>query len=105
MDFFQAIKHNPGKVIFGSASSIIAIIGALFALDSRYAHASDLERVKVETKEIVKESSLSLRKHMLEDKLFELEMKKSTSKDGTLSPVDQALYDRYKRQSSEIGTN
>jgi hypothetical protein len=103
MDLFQAAKQNPAKILFGSASSIVAIIGSLFALDARYAHADDLDKVKVETKEIVREYSLNFRKQMLEDKLFELEMKRTASRDNSLSQVDQALYERYKRQSLELG--
>lgn len=102
MSMLEVVKHNPGKMLLGSASSIIAIIGAMFALDARYAHAADVEKTKTETKQIILQTALTLRKQNLEDKLFELELKRAQTKDQKLTPMDQALYERYKRHSQEI---
>lgn len=102
MTFVEIIKSNPGKTLLGSASSIIAIVGAMFALDGRYAHAADVEKIKSETQQVILQTALTLRKQSLEDKLFELELKKAQTKEQRLTPMDQALYDRYKRQSQEI---
>jgi len=104
MTMIETIKENPWKILFGSASSIIAIIGALFALDARYAHAADVEKAKIETKFYIQETALTIRKQNLEDKLFELELKRAQSKDQKLSPMEQALHDRYTRQSQEISS-
>lgn len=98
----QLIKENLLKSIFVSASSVIAIIGALFTIDARYAHAADVEKDKVRTERIITETSQNLRKQMLEDKVFELDIKKSQARDQKLSPVEQALRDRYQRQLDEI---
>lgn len=101
MSVSDTIKNNPGKILFGSASSVIAIVGALFTLDARYAHAADVERDKAQTEKIIRETSLTLRQQMLEDKLFELDVKGAQSR-GNLSPLDVALRERYKRQIDEI---
>jgi hypothetical protein len=96
------IKENPWKMFFGSASSIIAIVGALFALDARYAHAADVQRDKAETQRFIEENTMSIRRQMLEDKIFELDLKKSQNKNQQLSPIDQALRDRYQRQLDDL---
>lgn len=101
MTIAETIKSNPGKIIFGSASSIIAIVGALFTLDARYAHAADVEKDKAQTARIIRETSQTLRQQMLEDKLFELDVKKAQA-NGNLSPLDAALRERYKRQIEDI---
>lgn len=98
----QVVKDNPWKALLASASSIIAVVGALFTLDARYAHAADVEKDKVRTERIITETSQNLRKQMLEDKVFELDIKKAQTRDQKLNPVDQALRDRYQRQLDEI---
>lgn len=98
----ETVKNNIGKIIFGSAGSIIAIITALFAVDARYAHADDVQKDKIETQRLIQTSSLMLRKQMIEDKLFELDFKKAQSRDQKLPPMDSAIRDRYQRQLDEI---
>ena len=104
MSVVETVKNNPGKIIFGSASTIISVVAALFALDARYAHASDVEKDKQQTQQIILETSRSLRQQMLEDKLFELDVKKEQSRDRRLSPIDSALKERYQRQINELST-
>jgi len=101
MTMTETIKNNPAKILLGSAGSIIAIVGAMFTLDARYAHAADVEKDKAQTARIIKETSQTLRQQMLEDKLFELDVKKAQA-NGNLSPLDAALRERYKRQIDEI---
>jgi hypothetical protein len=98
----KVVKENPIKIIFGSAGGIIAIIGALFTIDGRYAHAEDFKQSKIETQQIIIETTSTLRKQMLEDKLFELDVKKAQARNLQLAPLDQALYIRYQRQLSEL---
>jgi hypothetical protein len=98
----QKVKENPGKFALGSAGSVIAIVTALFTLDARYAHAADVEKDKRQTQQIIQETSLTLRKQMIEDKLFELDVKKAQTKNLKLAPIDQAMKDRYQRQLDEI---
>lgn len=101
MTMLEKVKENPWKIFIGSAGSIIAIVGALFTLDARYAHAADVERNKQETQQIIRETSTVLRKQMIEDKLFELDVKEAQA-NGRLSPIDSALKERYKRQLREL---
>lgn len=102
MTMVETIKNNPWKIIFGSASSIIAIVGALFTLDARYAHAADVDRDKARTERIIIETTTNLRRQMLEDKLWELDIKKEQSPTGRLSPYESALRERYIRQLDEL---
>ena len=100
MTIAETIKNNPWKIIAGSSGSIIAIVTALFTLDARYAHAADLEKEKIIIQRTVRESSMMLRQQLLEDKLFELDIKKAQP--AGLTPVDSALRERYQRQLREI---
>lgn len=102
MSMAETIKNNPWKIMFGSASSIIAIVGALFTLDARYAHAADVERDKIRTEKIIIETTANLRRQMLEDKLWELDIKKEQSATGRLTPYESALRERYIRQINEL---
>lgn len=102
MPVMQTIKENPWKVIMGSAGTIISIVVALFSLDARYAHAADVEKDKTETTRAIERNTQILRKQMLEDKLFELDFKRAQTPDRKLSPLEDALRERYQRQLTEI---
>lgn len=102
MALMDMIKNNPAKTILGSASSIVAVVTALFTIDARYAHAADVAKDKAKTEQIIRETTMDLRKQMLEDKLFELDIKKAQARDQRLTPVDEALRERYARQIKEI---
>ena len=97
-------KTNLAKVVFGSIGSVIAIIAALFSLDARYAHAADVEQAKLQTHDLIQDTSQTLRRQMLEDKLFELDIKAAQSKDKQLLPVEAALKERYQRQLDQLKT-
>lgn len=98
MAIINTIKDNPWKTVFGSAGSIIAIVGALFSLDARYAHAEDVNREKLEIQSLLQDTSQTLRRQLLEDKLFELDVKRAQSPNRVLPPIDAALRERYQRQ-------
>lgn len=102
MQVMQSIKENSWKIIIGSSGTIITVVAALFTLDSRYAHAADVEKDMKQIQQVVKDTTTNLRKQMLEDKLFELDVKKEQSPNQRLSPIDAALAARYKRQLDEI---
>ncbi|HEY6436104.1 MAG TPA: hypothetical protein VIY47_05915, partial [Ignavibacteriaceae bacterium] len=93
----QTIKENPWIVLLGSSGTIITVVATLFTIDSRYAHAADVEKNYQQVQRTVQETSITLRKQMLEDKIFELDVKRG-QQDGKLSPVESALLERYKRQ-------
>ncbi len=98
------VKDHPFKILLGSAGSVIAVVAALFTIDARYAHAADVERDKKETQQIIQQTTNTLRKQMLEDKLFELDVKREQAIGQRLSPLDAALRERYKRQIKELPT-
>lgn len=102
MPVMQTIKENPWKILLGSSGTIITLVGALFTLDARYAHAADVEKDKKQIQQVVKETTMTLRQQMLEDKLFELDVKRAESPQQRLAPVDAALAARYKRQLDDI---
>ena len=101
MSLLSSFKTNIGAIMFGSAGSVIAIVGALFTIDARYAHAADVQKTNNETQKQIIESTNTLRRQMLEDKLFELGLKKAQDK-KPLSAIDQALSDRYKQQLNDL---
>lgn len=60
--------------------ALSALITGLFAVDSRYVHAADFEKYQKEQTvqfQSIKTSFLLIRKQMLEDQLFQLEIKKN----------------------------
>lgn len=98
----DSFRNNPGKYILGSAGSIIAVVGALFTVDARYAHAADVEKDKAQTQQVIKQTAIVIRKQAVEDKLFEFDVKQAQSPNGRLTPVESAIQQRYKRQLEEL---
>ena len=103
MDLMQSVKENYLKILLGSSGTVITLIGALFALDARYAHAADVEKDKSSTLRVIQDTTNTLRRQMLEDKIFELDIKKAQDKNQRLSPIDEAMRARYQRQLDEMG--
>ena len=101
MEISKVVKENP-FISVTSAVSMLALVAALFTIDERYAHSAEVEKDKVQTQQLIKETSKTMRKITLEDKLFELDVKKEQSPNQRLSPVDAALKERYQRQLTEI---
>ena len=104
MAVVQTILNNPWKIIFGSSGTIITLVGALFAIDARYAHAADVDNNLASMKGQIQKSMIYIRKQNLEDKLFEFDIKKSQDKNGKLSPIDQALQGRYQQQLEDLNS-
>jgi len=102
MQVMQTIKENQWKILLGSSGTIITLVATLFTLDARYAHAADVEKDKQQIHLAVKSAVSNLRKQNLEDKLFELDIKREQAPNQRLSPIDAALAARYKRQLEEI---
>jgi hypothetical protein len=103
MELMQSLKSNYLKLLLGSSGTIISVIVALFAIDARYAHAADVEKDKALTQRVIQDTSINLRRQMLEDKLFELDLKAAQAKNGKLSPIDDAVRSRHQRQLDELG--
>lgn len=101
MSLLEMLKSNLAMTA-GVVGSAVIIITAIFTVDERYAHASDVAQYNQQTSQTIRETADSLRKQMLEDKIFELDIKRSQSRDNRLSPVDQAMRDRYQRQLDDL---
>lgn len=88
------------------------IIGSVLTVDTRYAHSDDLKSaqtlyaqgVETQRKEIAAQTQI-LRKQLLEDKVFELDLRRESDPSRRLSPVEEAQYKRYTRQIEEIARN
>ena len=102
MQVMQTIKENQWQILLGSSGTIITLVATLFTLDARYAHAADVAKESQQIHLAVKSAVSNLRKQNLEDKLFELDIKKEQAPNQRLSPIDSALAARYKRQLEEI---
>jgi transcriptional regulator of heat shock response len=98
----EPFTFSKSKVLFASTGSIIALVGAMFTVDARYAHAADVDTQNTKTQQLIQETSKILRSQMIEDKLFELDLKKAQDKNQRLSPIDSALYERYQRQLNQL---
>lgn len=90
------------KVTIATTGTIIALVLAVFTLDSRYARAQDVLKENDKTQMVIKETVKNIRKQSIEDKIFELDLKKSQNRDNKLGSIDAALYERYKRQLIEV---
>ena len=98
----QSVKENPIKTFLGTIGLIIPVVGALFFIDSRYAHAADVEKSNSLLQQSIEQSTTNLRRQMLEDRIFELDMKKAQMPHQQLSPIDQAIRNRYQQQIDDL---
>lgn len=80
--------------------TIITLIGALFTFDTRYAHSEDTKKEIVQTQQLVEKTTNNLRRSLIEDKVFEIDVKQAQAKKP--DPVDAAIKARYLRQLAEI---
>lgn len=94
LDFF--IKHKSIATASASISGIVAILGALWAIDGHYASAADLQNVQ----QTFSKQMTQMRADDLDDKIFALELKKNKQY-GRLEPIDAAMLERYTRQSKQ----
>lgn len=109
MNFKEILEKNNLVAIVGFAA---IVIGGFLAVDDRYAHAGEVAELKksheAQVGEIRKDlaiqrieveaSSLKIRKLYLEDKIFELEIKKNSN---NITPVEKAQLDRFNRQMTD----
>lgn len=93
-DSVAAFAHM--KSITTSFMGAVALLGSLWAIDTHYASAEDVNKVQRE----VNSQIYQLRVEKIEDELFRLDMKKQ-QQNGKLDPMDAALYERYTRKLRE----
>ena len=99
----QTINIAYAAAAFTLLSSIIA---SVYVVENRFAKASDLintdakiDQLKTELKAESKKNATDLRRAMIEDQLFELDMR---VEEGVATSVDRARIKRYKRQLQEL---
>jgi hypothetical protein len=107
MSAVEVMKENPIKAASGIIASLSVILGAVFALDARYVHAGDISEIKADQSRAIQQLSTdnqvqinSLRKQMLEDKVFEIQLIAPSKR----TDVDRARLDKYQRDLEEINT-
>ena len=89
--------------VTGIVTSISILVGTVLTFDARYVHASALEEFKQEhvrtIQQVTKDNQsqiTQLRRQTLEDKIFELDVKRGRS------PTERAILDRYKRELDKV---
>lgn len=94
------------KATLAATVSALALVGALFTFDARYVHAEEnkkevaITHQKIaQTQTIITQTTNNLRKAMIEDKVFEIDVKVAQKK---ATPTDTALKERYLRQLEEL---
>ncbi len=85
------------KTITTIVTGTLTILGGIWALDTHYASAADVENLQ----RSVETQMSQLRSDRIEDELFRLDVKKQ-SQNGKLDPVDSAIYDRYIRRLQQV---
>ena len=108
MSMIQTLKDNPLTSFISVATTIATIIGAFLMVDGRYAHSDELSKLKEEQQQVIRQnrvdlqqSSLHIRKQLIEDKVFELELIPDTKR----SQYDAARLSKYKRDLDDIDTS
>lgn len=102
--FMESVKAR----IVGIAATITVlgtIVGGVFAVESRYAKAADIDDIKQQQVQIYSNVKIqqdlamsSLRRQTLEDRLFELRLKERPTQ------PERALIERYQDQLRELNT-
>lgn len=98
----KVVKQNPIKSALTMIGSVAAVVVFFWMVEDRYVSAADFQQFQQQQKTFVDQiqrqqrDSLSLfRRQMLEDELFELELK---IQQGTATNVERAKVNRIKRQ-------
>jgi hypothetical protein len=95
------------KMVTSVITGVVAVLGAVWAVDNHYASAADITQVQrsmevqVQTVQRSLETQVrSLRQERADDEIFKLQMKKE-AQGGKLSPEDAAMLERFLRRSAE----
>lgn len=98
------LSANVFKLIAGAISLVTVVISTAFAVDGRYARVADLTEFKQEQNQAIirqgeanKAAVNNLRRQMIEDKIFEIELINPAKR----TDYDRAKLDKYKRDLKE----
>ena len=81
-------------------SAVAMLLGSVWAIDSHYASAADVEKIQ----KSVDSKITQFQQQHLENQVFLLDMKKQ-QQNGKLDPVDAAMAERYRRQLQQLDNN
>lgn len=81
-------------------SAVAMLLGSVWAIDSHYASAADVEKIQ----RSVDSKITQFQQQHLENQVFLLDMKKQ-QQNGVLDPVDAAMAERYRRQLQQLDNN
>ena len=81
-------------------SAVAMLLGSVWAIDSHYASAADVEKIQ----KSVDNKITQFQQQHLENQVFLLDMKKQ-QQNGQLDPVDAAMAERYRRQLQQLDNN
>lgn len=81
-------------------SAVAMLLGSVWAIDSHYASAADVEKIQ----RSVDSKITQFQQQHLENQVFLLDMKKQ-QQNGKLDPVDAAMAERYRRQLQQLDNN
>lgn len=113
----MSLENVSVKTLAGLVSAIAVIVGAVIAIDSRYALAEELKRTKQTYEEQFRQSKAATdqamaamnvnnkylfdqaRKQRLQDELFKLNFQEEK---GQLKQIDRALQQRYEQELNSI---
>lgn len=98
----KVVKQNPIKSALTMIASVAAVVVFFWTVEDRYVSAADFQNFQNQQQRFVdqiqkqqRDSLSSFRRQMLEDELFELELK---VQQGTATNVEKAKINRIKRQ-------
>lgn len=99
------IKENGITYLVSAGTTIAAIIGMFLTIDSRYAHSDEISKLKIEQQQVILrnrydliQSTNTLRKQSLEDKIFDIELIPNDKR----SQYDAARLEKYKTDLQEV---
>lgn len=103
-DIIEDVKKHPVIKTVGAIFTFVTlIITGFITIDERYAHAVDIKELKAHQsasilyiKDENERALLEMRKRVINDKLFELELKENKTN------TDKALIKRYEAEAKEI---
>ncbi len=108
MDVLKQAKENPLITSISVLGSLGVIVGAVYFVEDRYAHASEVQRQYEEVRESLQNAQkeqlsrkefLEYQEKQLEDQIFELDLKINR---GEANDYDMAVKKRYEDRLQQL---
>lgn len=104
-EFISKAKENAFNHFVSLIVSIGTVIGMFLTVDDRYAHSDEVDKLKVEQQQVIRQnrydlqqSTGQLRKQQLQDKIFDIELMPASKQ----SPYDKARLEKYKSDLQDV---